>query len=298
MKGLQYLRRSEIDTQRWDACVENASNNRLYGHSLFLDHMSDSWDAIVWGDYLAVLPLPHRHKLGISYLYPMPFAGPLAVYGSPPDGFDTLSFLEAIPSHFWLWDMNLEVKGRNIPWSGKDRCNHCLSLSSPYPDIFSNYRARHRNALKGAPGKGEYACTGIPIGEFLKRARQLGTLGGSKPRDWVRLTRLYEALRGREKAFTVGWMKDGKLVAGALFFRSSGRIYYISAWSDAGGRKCQAAAKILDRVIQEYAGQALILDFEGSDIPGVAFFFDGFGARRESYRFIRRWRLPWLADIR
>lgn len=296
MKGWQFMRRSEIDTHRWDDCVTNASNGRLYGHSVFLDHMSDCWDAIVWGDYQAVLPLPHRQKLGVSYVYPMPFAGPLAVYGSPPTGYDTLSFLEAIPPHFWLWDMNLEVKGRSIPWPGKDRCNHTLSLRSPYPDIFSNYRASLRSALRKEPEPGAYACAGIPIRPLLAKAGRLGTLKGTKPRDWRRLAQLYEELRKMEQAFTIGWMKDGRLVAGALFFRSPGRIYYMAAWSDARGRKCQAAARMLDRVVQEYASQECVLDFEGSDLPGVAFFFDGFGAQHETYRFFRRWRLPCLVS--
>lgn len=139
------MRRSEIDTHRWDDCVTNASNGRLYGHSVFLDHMSDCWDAIVWGDYQAVLPLPHRQKLGVSYVYPMPFAGPLAVYGSPPTGYDTLSFLEAIPPP--LLAMGYEL--------GSERPEHSLARQrSMQPHPFpSKPLSRHLLKLPSKPSQ-------------------------------------------------------------------------------------------------------------------------------------------------
>jgi len=36
-------------------------------------------------------------------------------------------------------------------------------------------------------------------------------------------------------------------------------------------------------VIQKYAGQGYTLDFEGSEIPGVATFFRKFGAKNSPY---------------
>jgi len=40
---------------------------------------------------------------------------------------------------------------------------------------------------------------------------------------------------------------------------------------------------LFDSIIEEYAGQKKILDFEGSGIPGVARFFQSFGAVNEPY---------------
>ena len=50
--------------------------------------------------------------------------------------------------------------------------------------------------------------------------------------------------------------------------------------------------KIVDAFIREHAGSELILDFEGSNIPTVARFFAGFGARPEIYQGVSFDRLP------
>jgi hypothetical protein len=59
------------------------------------------------------------------------------------------------------------------------------------------------------------------------------------------------------------------------------------------GRNQAASHQLIDAVIREYAGKEYWLDFEGSDVPGIAFFFEGFGAQPEYYYYLRENRLPW-----
>lgn len=293
MKGFRYLQRSDIDPANWDACVAASTNARIYGSSQFLDRMADHWDGIVLDDYRAVLPLPRRRKYGIDYLCPMPFSGALAVYGKDALPCDTLDFLQQVPARFQLWDINLVVHGRSLPWPSQARNNHVLHLNRPYADIHAGFRETLRQTLGQEREKG-HARAGISIDTLLEEALAAGAMAGTRPVDRLRLKHLYEDLRMREKAFTLGWVEEGRTVAGALFFRSPGRIYYMAAWSGEAGRRCGAAARLLDTVIREYAGLDVVLDFEGSDIPGVAFFFEGFGAIPESYRLVRRRRFPFL----
>jgi hypothetical protein len=293
MRGFRHLHRADIDSDRWDACVAASPRARIYGTSLFLDRMADDWDGIVLDDYRAVLPLPRRRKFGIDYLCPMPFSGPLALYGKEPLPYDTLDALQQVPARFRLWDINLDVQGRELPWPSWVRNNHVLPLGRPYSDISGDFRDSLRQTLGQGRDHG-YARAGISIDTLLGDALAAGALAGTSPSDRLRLKRLYHDLSVREKAFTLGWVEDGRTVAGALFFRSPGRIYYMAAWSGEEGRRCSAAARLLDAVIREYAGMDAVLDFEGSDIPGVAFFFEGFGAKPESYQLVRRRRFPIL----
>lgn len=293
MKGFRHLRRAEIDAERWDACVSASPHARIYGTSTFLDTMADDWDGIVLDDYRAVLPLPRRRRFGIHYLYPIPFSGPLAVYGEDPLPFDTLDVLQQVPARFRLWDLNLEVEGRSLPWPTHMRKNHVLPLHHSYAELSAGYRDSLRHCLAGEDGKG-HVQAGISIDTLLEEALRTGAMAGTKPVDRQRLKQLYEILRRREQAFTLGWIQEGRPMAGALFFRSPGRVYYMAAWSGEEGRRCGAAARLLDTVIREYAGLEIVLDFEGSDIPGVAFFFEGFGAVPERYRLVRRRRFPFI----
>jgi hypothetical protein len=45
-------------------------------------------------------------------------------------------------------------------------------------------------------------------------------------------------------------------------------------------------------VINRFSGTKTILDFEGSDIPGIKRFFKGFGSKEEKYYFVKWNRLP------
>jgi hypothetical protein len=52
---------------------------------------------------------------------------------------------------------------------------------------------------------------------------------------------------------------------------------------------------LIDSFIREHAGQALTLDFEGSNDPNVARFYKSFGAAECNYYKITINRLPWIA---
>ena len=45
--------------------------------------------------------------------------------------------------------------------------------------------------------------------------------------------------------------------------------------------------------IKDHAGQQRVLDFEGSDVRSLAFFYSSFGAVEEKYAAIKWNRMPW-----
>jgi len=49
---------------------------------------------------------------------------------------------------------------------------------------------------------------------------------------------------------------------------------------------------LIDAFIKDNADKPLILDFEGSDIRNLAFFYSGFGAKDEQYPFLKINKLP------
>ena len=82
--NLQYLHRTQIDTQKWDQCITNAANGLLYAHSFYLDHMADNWDALVLGEEL------ERAKPD-----PLPYATALERLGAPAER--ALAFEDSLP---------------------------------------------------------------------------------------------------------------------------------------------------------------------------------------------------------
>src|SRR4029078_2167279 len=84
-----------------------------------------------------------------------------------------------------------------------------------------------------------------------------------------------------------------ELLACCVFLFSHKRAYYILVGNHPNGRISGASHALIDTFISDHAGDDLILDFEGSDIAGLAQFYKSFGSVEEKYTAVKRNMLPW-----
>jgi hypothetical protein len=82
-----------------------------------------------------------------------------------------------------------------------------------------------------------------------------------------------------------------KLAVG-VFLKDQNRIYNVASTTLPNGRTLEANHFLFDHLIREFAGKPLILDFEGSDLPGVAGFYQKFRPENQPYFFWKSNRLP------
>ena len=94
---IKYIPQNEIDKEKWNTCIGNAMNGLIYAYSFYLDHMTKHWDALVLGDYDAVMPLTWNKKYSFYYLYQPAFIASLGVFGKSSDETLVKNFLESIP---------------------------------------------------------------------------------------------------------------------------------------------------------------------------------------------------------
>jgi hypothetical protein len=110
-----------------------------------------------------------------------------------------------------------------------------------------------------------------------------------KPVHYQQFTRLCQWLEGL--GMLESWevlSQQGERIAGAVFAKNNRKIYYLLAWNNEEGRSAAASHLLMDQVIAAHAGSDIVLDFEGSDVPGIAHFFEGFGAEPLPYLSIRK----------
>ena len=79
---ISYLQQVNIDKQKWDRCIETATNGLIYAFSFYLDAMSENWDALIMNDYEAVMPLTWNKKYGIYYLRLPAFTQQSGIFGN------------------------------------------------------------------------------------------------------------------------------------------------------------------------------------------------------------------------
>ena len=116
--------------------------------------------------------------------------------------------------------------------------------------------------------------------------------------EFLNFERLFHHFEPIKKAKTYGiFSQKHELLASAAFFFSHNRAYYILVGNHPNGRTLGASHALIDAFIKEHSGQDLVLDFEGSDLRNLAFFYSSFGATEEMYPAIRRNDLPWYIKL-
>lgn len=291
---LYYKRREEIDVDKWDQCIRLSSNGLIYAYSFYLDRMADDWDALVMNDYEVVMPLPWRKKFGFYYLYQPSFTAQLGVFGHNITGPVVKNFLHTIPTKFKLWEFSLNQGNafRLEEFNLSDRVNYILSLDEPYEILYKTFRENIRRNIKKASQYGCHVKTDVDINDIIELARQQPNAAPED--DFEKFKVLYTLLKERSAAKSYGiFSNKNELLASGVFTFSHNRAYYILVGNHPNGRTLGASHALIDAFIKDHAGQNLLLDFEGSDIRNLAFFYSSFGAKEENYPAIKLNKLPW-----
>jgi hypothetical protein len=294
---IRYYTHQEIDRKKWDHCVSGALNPMMYGHSWYLDAAAPGWDGLVLDDYEAVFPLTHKKKFLSHYLYQPLFTQQLGLFYRTLPGAEQLeAFIEAIPARFRLIDISLN-EGNHPDESNTaffKRKNYVLDLDKSHGKLKKNYSTSTKRGVALAEKHG-LRTEPIPESSVVKlymRHKGKETLLVGK-KDYARFERIVEAIKPHCKVTSMGVFHNGQLAGAGIFAECGGRLVYMMGVSTPAGRQLRAMHMLMDEVIRHNCERPILLDFEGSNIEGIARFFIGFGAKKNTYFRLRLNRLPW-----
>jgi hypothetical protein len=294
----KYLTRNEVDDNKWNRCIDTASNKLIYGYSFYLDHMSPGWNAIVLGDYEMVMPITWRRKWGIRYLYQPAFTQQLGLFfAGKPDPQVLFNVLEFCKKHFRFAEIALNHL--NSVTGGVLKNNFVLHLHASYNVIRNNYKNDLINNLKVA-GKQKLSYSPGDVSHILKTFRE--EYGARLPQisdnDYQAFLRLCETA---PEHVTIMCRKVGdaenNLLSGAILLKTKERMILAACVTTAIGKRKSATHFLLDHLIQDFAGTDVLFDFEGSDIPGIASFYKTFAPANQPYYFLHYNKLPFPLNL-
>lgn len=298
--SITYLHHRNIDFDLWDKCISEAANSRLYAGSWYLDRTAVDWDAMVWGDYEYVMPLPVRRRLGISYIYQPLFCQQLGIFPPPPPEV-AREFFIALQQRFRY--MEIQLNASNLPprdMKGMEfsaRKNFLLPVGADYQIIEAGYSTNTRRNIGKAMDSHLNFSAGIPMEAFLefKQNNQQAKLPGDAMQKLKSIIAycLYKGIGEIAGVYSPG----NNLCAAVFFCKWHERVIYLNAVSNDEGKQARAMFYLIDRFIRSVAGEDYAIDFEGSMIPGVARFFEGFGAAPEVYYQAKYNSLPAILNL-
>jgi hypothetical protein len=286
---IRFVRRYEIDNLRWDQCISEADNGLIYAYSFYLDHMSKQWDALVLGNYEAVMPLTSNKKWSIPYLYQPPFVQQLGIFSkNNPDQSMVSQFIEAIKKRFHFAEIFLN--SQNAFEGTVKRSNYVLDLHGNYPHIRSGYKQDLLKNLKRLKKLNLRYASSQDYTEAIRTFRQLygSRIRHVTPKDYHHFNLLCKEAQDQHMLQVRQVLTaDNEILAWALLFKDNKRLYNVMSSTSPKGRRSGANHFLFEELIKEYAGTRILLDFEGSEISGIAKFYQKFGAVNQPYYFLR-----------
>lgn len=289
---MQYVRHAEIDKGRWDRVVELAIGGMPYALSWYLDVVSPGWDALIEGDYACVMPVTVKHKYGLDYVIQPPFAQQLGILSARQLDSHTISqFCTHLTRHYGYVNIQLNYANIHLPGVASFP-NYVLDLHRGYNDLRRHFAENHRRNIRKVLQAGQlaevYDISIEQVENFIQAHES------QKPLIPVLRQLTRTACDKNAGRWQVAVHNSGQIVSAIFWLHFRYRHIYLYSVSSEQGKLQRASFFLINEYIRRYAGETCLIDFEGSRIPGVARFFEGFGARLEYYpvfRYCNPWKL-------
>ena len=303
-----YYKHAEIDKTKWDCCIRQSKQAIIYAESAYLDNMAGEWDALILGDYEAVMPLCCRKKWGIRYLYQPAFMQQGGIFSSLQiDSIMLEAFLDVCKEYFLFAEISMNFGNEIITQiSGKHiilrTCNnYLLDISKSYKNIASNYQPYFSERICRAEKNQLTYCEHHSIKEATQLFRSLyeNRMKGVSNSDWINFYKLCLHYEKQQRVIvrSVTSSSSGDILAMILLLKDEHRMYNMMSSVTENGKKALANYFLYDQVIKEYAERSLIFDFEGSDLPGVSYFYEKIATRNQPYYFFKYNNLPFPLSL-
>lgn len=298
---IRHVRHQNIVKAHWDSAVRASVNASWYATSHVLDRMSPGWEALMDDTTGALMPLTERKKYGIRYLY-QPFGlQQLGIFAPGPiDAGITEAFLRAVPSAFRLVQIagNAAMARTEVPgWSFTARTNCTLDLSGGIESVRSGYA---KNTARNLARNSSMRCEAMLPDEFagFYGSTTLARFPDQDLRGVSALGPLLSEAASRKEAEILG-MRDeqGTWCAAVALIHWLGRSILLKSGATDKGREQNAMFHLVDRALELSSARSQVFDFAGSDHPGTARFYEGFGAEPSAYFRLERNTLPFWAKL-
>ena len=301
----QLISRAQLDSKSWDACVAASAEPIVYAYSWYLDAVLPApmwkWAGMVLldetGQYRAVMPVPLRRKTvaGIPYAWVVhqPFFCQFLGVFSRDSLFDPTPFFQQLLEQFRYGSLLCmrQKPDEYLPFdSVRSNSTHVLNLFVGYPTIYQGYTKDRKANLRRATRANWTIVESADIEPLLTlfRHNHAQTIdGGVAEWAYAIFRNLTDELAKRGLITLRYALHNGQIEAGVLFVQEGNRIIYLFNAASEAGRRGNARTLLIDKLIQEKAGQPLTFDFESPAKQAIRDFYKSFGAVEAPFWTVR-----------
>jgi len=295
---INYVKRKDLDVVKYDYCIENAIQSRIYAYSWYLDIVADNWDVLILNDYEAVMPIPWKRKYGIKYVYPLLWVLELGVFYAD-NKTKIAAFLATLFNKFRFVESKLNSTEKFISCKNQlvGKQFQTLSLKEVYPAIYSKYRKDRKKDIRKAVHLDLIEkWNDIPDKLIVLFKNNVGKRTPNiLEHDYTILENLMLACLERKVGEILSiYDKNSNLVASGFFIKHKDVVTILVSSTDFKNRNNGANTFLIDRAIFKFQKNFNTFNFGGSSIKSIAKYFLSFGAKTEDYQQVKYNKLPFL----
>tara|TARA_X000000950_G_C13899312_1_gene654280 strand:- start:436 stop:1308 length:873 start_codon:yes stop_codon:yes gene_type:complete len=281
---IQVVNFNQIDPVKWDSCVRNSLQERVYAYyDVLYFSTGKQWIGLIYEDYKAVMPIPIKYKWNIIPFVSQPqfcqqlgvFSKDVLTYSIFTEFLKILKKQSIIKVHYFFNALNTKyLEGYH------QRPNYILPLQNDYQKIYTQYKSSLKKNLNKANKNNLQWKQNAPLKICFDHYQK----AHGKYHNELNFDFFLKIQNKKSINFhLIGVKKDNQWLASAIFLQDSKRLYYILGAPTELGRSLGALPFLLDGLIQKFAGRNMILDFEGSQIQSVANFYEKFTLQKEYF---------------
>lgn len=293
---MKFIKHQSIDKNKWNALVTVFGQDCLYLKTWYLDAACPNWNAIVWGDYEAIMPLPTKDWCIIKKVYQPYFVQQTGIIHKPHLQLNDLLnvFLESKLSNSYF-SFRTQFSSKSVidktildrkKWKFQHKTNFVLDLQSDYKILSTNFNDNRKRNLKKGIAAGWHVEQSTDLNAAIKmyKENQAPKQKGLANEVYQVLRRIFDAtVQNNTGELLVCKNSENETISHAFFIHTSSKTYYLFGTMNEEGRKHSAISLLFNEVIKRRAGKNLKLDFEGGNIESIGQFFASFGAQEEEY---------------
>ena len=287
---IHYVKREDLEVEKYNDCIENSIQSRIYAFSWYLDIVADNWDVLVLNDYEAVMPVPWKQKYFIKYVTQPFFCQQLGVFSKHEISNEVIrNFIKEIPNKFFRISLQLNAENSIDSERLVKKNNYVLALNKTSEVLIAGFSNNRKRDLKKAIASSLIIDEDISVKEFFKFYLLNDKFYDKHNSIKNVLENILQIRNGSLKLY--GIRSNGVLISCVLLLDDMKRVTYLVPVHNNLSKKNGAMTLLITTIIKKYQNSDYILDFEGSMVKGVASFYKSFGAEKEVYSLLAYYNL-------
>lgn len=287
---IRKLKYADIDFQKYKSAIENSVQNNFYAGKLILDHLCESWEILISGDYEFVMPIPLKKKFGVQFALMPLFCQQLGIFGKERNPVIEQEFFKYFIQNYKVYYYAFNYQN-TFEENLKFKKNYFIQ-NTEYSNLKKNYFKGRKTAVKSSQ---HLTFKELALSESLVFI-QTHFKGLDKKKDMDKFFTYINFLQAKNLLKIYGAFKEEHLICLATVIKSKKKMSLLGLINDDMYRKDNGASFIIDRILTDHISE-YSFDFMGSTIRGIEVFFKSFGSELQEYAVIENSRKDLLKSL-